>query len=130
MLKLVCKSLVLVLALWAIFLGICAILGIQIYFPFKIAAENQIPYFRMQAVRVAVFITFVYYAITYLLNASKEMYPIHFFKIFIISLGISAIIFTYQYEESIDNYVIGIFFILCGIIFHLASKPNIRKYFS
>ena len=84
----------------------------------------------MQAVRVAVFITFVYYAITYLLNASKEMYPIHFFKIFIISLGITAIIFTYQYEESIDNYVIGIFFIICGIIFHLASKPNIRKYFS
>ena len=121
---------VLVLALWAIFLGVCAILGIQIYFPFKIAAENQIPYFRMQAVRVAVFITFVYYAITYLLNASKEMYPIHFFKIFIISLGISAIIFTYQYQESIDNYVIGIFFIICGIIFHLASKPNIRKYFS
>tara|TARA_Y100000996_G_scaffold415501_1_gene410623 strand:+ start:4531 stop:4923 length:393 start_codon:yes stop_codon:yes gene_type:complete len=130
MLRFISKTLVLVLALWAILLGVCAVLGIQIYFPFTISEENQIPYFRMQAVRIAVFMTFVYYAAMYLVNASKEVYPIHFLKIFMVCLSISSFIFTYQYSASLSNYIIATFFILCGIIFHLVSKPEIKKYFT
>ncbi len=130
MLRFISKTLVLVLALWAILLGICAVLGIQIYFPFTIAEENEIPYFRMQAVRIAVFMTFVYYAYMYLVNAAKEVYPIHFLKIFMISVGISSFIFTYQYSASLSNYIIATFFLLCGLVFHLVSKPEIKKYFT
>lgn len=130
MLRFISKTLVLVLALWAILLGICAVLGIQIYFPFTIAEENEIPYFRMQAVRIAVFMTFVYYAYMYLVNAAKEVYPIHFLKIFMISVGISSFVFTYQYNASLSNYIIATFFLLCGLVFHLVSKPEIKKYFT
>ncbi len=130
MLRLFSKILVMVLALWAIFLGACAVLGIQVYFPFKIAAEDQIPYFRMQSVRISVFMTFVYYACMYLINASKEVYPIHFLKVFMISLGISSFIFTHQYNASLSNYVIATFFFLCGLVFHLVSRPEIKKYFT
>ncbi len=130
MLRLISKTLVLVLALWATLLGVCAILGIQIYFPFNISEENVIPYFRMQAVRVAVFMTFIYYACMYLVNASKEVYPIHFLKVFMISLGTSSFVFTFQYNANFSNYIIAIFFIFCGVVFHLVSKPEIKKYFT
>ena len=130
MLRLFGKTLVLILALWGVLLGICAVLGIQIYFPFSIAEEDQIPYFRMQSVRVAVFMTFAYYAAVYLTNATKEVYPIHFLKIFMLSLGITGCIFTHQADAGFSNYIVALFFFLCGITFHILSKPNIRKYFS
>ena len=57
------------------FLGICAVLGIQIYFPFNIADGEEIPYHRMQSIRVAVFVT-TFYAL-YLINSIREVI-IHF----------------------------------------------------
>ena len=124
------KILVAILALWSIFLGVSSIFGIQIYFPFSISESNQVPYHRMQSIRLAVFITFFYYALLYLINATKEVYPIHFLKVFMLSLGISAFIFTLQADTSLREYVVALFFFLCGLIFHLISRPNIKKYFS
>ena len=124
------KILVLVLSLWALFLGICSILGIQIYFPFIISEENQIPYHRMQSVRVAVFMTFIYYSFIYLMNATKEVYPIHFLKVFMMCFGCSSLVFVYKVNASFSEYLISLFFFLCGAIFHIISKPDIKKYFS
>ena len=130
MLRIISKILVLVLTLFAIFLGICAFLGIQIYFPFNVAEGQEIPYYRMQSVRVAVFITFTYYGYLYLINSIKEVFPIHFLKVFIISFGITSLIFSIKGEEGITEIIIAIFFLICGLIFHLVSKPAIRKYFT
>ena len=94
MLRIIGKLLVLILSLFAIFLGICAVLGIQVYFPFNIAEGEEIPYHRMQSIRVAVFITFTFYGALYLINSIKEVYPIHFLKVFMISFGITSLIFS------------------------------------
>ena len=130
MLRIISKLLVLILTLFAIFLGICALLGIQIYFPFNVAEGKEIPYHRMQSVRVAVFITFSFYGYLYLINSIKEVFPIHFLKVFIISFGITTLIFSIKGEEGIMEVINAIFFLVCGLIFHLVSKPTIRKYFT
>ena len=130
MLRIIGKLLVLILSLFAIFLGICAILGIQIYFPFNIAEGKEIPYHRMQSIRVAVFITFTFYGTLYLINSIKEVYPIHFLKVFMISFGITSILFSYQTQEGIKEIVLAIFYLWCGLVFHLISKPEIKKYFT
>ena len=130
MLHLTGKILVLILSLFSIFLGICAVLGIQIYFPFYIAEGKEIPYHRMQSVRVAVFITFSFYGILYLINSIKEVYPIHFLKVFMISFGITSLIFTYQAEAGIKEIILAIFYLCCGLVFHLISRPAIKKYFT
>ena len=94
MLRAISKLLVLVLTLFSIFLGICALLGIQIYFPFNVAEGKEIPYHRMQSIRVAVFMTFTFYGYLYLINSIKEIFPIHFLKVFMINFGITSLIFS------------------------------------
>ena len=130
MLRLIGKLLVLTLSFFAIFLGICAVLGIQIYFPFNIAEGKEIPYYRMQSVRVAVFITFAYYGILYLINSIKEVYPIHFLKVFMFGFGITSLVFSYQAEAGIKEMILAIFYLCCGLIFHLIARPEMKKYFT
>ena len=130
MLRLIGKLLVLILSIFAIFLGICAVLGIQIYFPFNVAEGEEIPYHRMQSIRVAVFISFTFYGALYLINSIKEVYPIHFLKVFMISFGITSLIFAYQAKVGINEIILAIFYLCCGLVFHLISKPAIRKYFN
>ena len=130
MLRIIGKLLVLILSIFAIFLGICAILGVQIYFPFNIAEGDEIPYHRMQSIRVAVFITFTFYGALYLINSIKEVYPIHFLKVFMISFGITSLVFAYQAEAGIKEIILAIFYLCCGLVFHLISKPEIKKYFT
>ena len=130
MLRIIGKLLVLILSIFAIFLGISAVLGIQIYFPFNIAEGEVIPYHRMQSIRVAVFITFTFYGALYLINSIKEVYPIHFLKVFMISFGITSLVFSYQAEAGLIEITLAIFYLCCGLVFHLISRPEIKKYFT
>ena len=130
MLRIIGKLLVFILSIFAIFLGICAVLGIQIYFPFNVAEGEEIPYHRMQSIRVAVFITFTYYGALYLINSIKEVYPIHFLKVFMISFGITSLVFSYQAEAGAKEIILAIFYLCCGLVFHLISRPEIKKYFT
>ena len=130
MLRVIGKLLVFILSIFAIFLGICAVLGIQIYFPFNVAEGEEIPYHRMQSIRVAVFITFTYYGALYLINSIKEVYPIHFLKVFMISFGITSLVFSYQAEAGAKEIILAIFYLSCGLVFHLISRPAIKKYFT
>ena len=130
MLRIIGKLLVLILSIFAIFLGICAVLGIQIYFPFNVAEGEEIPYHRMQSIRVAVFITFTFYSTLYLINSIKEVYPIHFLKVFMISFGITSLVFSYQAEAGAKEIILAIFYLCCGLVFYLISRPAIKKYFT
>ena len=130
MLRIIGKLLVLTLSVFAVFLGICAILGIQIYFPLNIAEGEEIPYHRMQSIRVAVFVTFTFYGALYLINSIREVYPIHFLKVFMISFGITSLLFSYQAEAGVKEIILAIFYLFCGYVFHLISKPAIKKYFN
>ena len=130
MLRVIGKLLVLILSIFAIFLGISAVLGIQIYFPFNVAEGEEIPYHRMQSIRVAVFITFTFYGALYLINSIKEVYPVHFLKVFMVSFGITSLVFSYQAEAGIKEIILAIFYLCCAVVFHLISRPEIKKYFT
>ena len=84
----------------------------------------------MQSIRVAVFITFTYYGALYLINSIKEVYPIHFLKVFMISFGITSLVFSYQTAAGAKEIILAIFYLCCGLVFHLISKPEIKKYFT
>ena len=84
----------------------------------------------MQSIRVAVFMTFTFYGYLYLINSIKEIFPIHFLKVFMISFGITSLIFSIKGGEGIIEIIIAIFYLMCGLIFYLVSKPEIRKYFT
>ena len=82
-LRFLSKLLIFALALWAVYTSLSAFFGVTIYFPFRIVDEEAIPYHRWQTARIAVFLTFAYYAVMHLIAGSREMYPIQFLETYV-----------------------------------------------
>ena len=105
------------------------IMNIHIYFPLQISEDKQIPYHRMQSVRLAVIICFIYFGIRYLIWNSVKMYPIQFLNIILKSLAASSLFVYFTLQMELREYWFVLFFFIVAIILHFASRPEIRKYF-
>ena len=75
------KILILLLSLAGIVILVGELINVHIYFPLNITENEQIPYYRMQSVRLATIICFVYFGIRYLIWNTAKMYPIQFLNI-------------------------------------------------
>ena len=118
------------LSAWAIYASVSVFFGVNLYFPLVNAEEANIPFHRLQIVRVAVLLTFAYFGIVHLLKGSEPLYPIQFLTVYLKMLVLTAIPICIIYDVVIFEYFVVLFFFLCAIILHLASKPRYRKYFS
>ena len=121
---------IIALAVWAIYVTVTALFGVTVYFPFRVAGAESIPEHRWQSARLAVFVTFAYYAVIHLVNGSHEVYPIHFLKVYLFALtGIGTLVFI-RAGVPLHEYLVPVFFGACSLLLHIASKPRFRKYFS
>ena len=115
-------------------LGIAIILGelfnFHIYFPLNLAENNEIPYHRMQSIRLSLILTFVYFGIRYIFFQTLKMYPIQFLNIYLKSLTLCSLFVFYSFQVELGEYYFVIFFFIVSIILHFASRPEIKKYFS
>ena len=108
-----------------------SLISLRVFFPFEVIQDNELPFYRMQALRLAIFMTFIFYGISYLINATKEVYPLHFLKVFLISFSIGLFVMNLISPDTIfKDYVVTFFILMCCIVFHLISKTQIKKYFS
>ena len=105
------------------------LVNVHIYFPLNISEDEQIPYYRMQSVRLSVIICFVYFGIRYLFWKSVKMYPIQFLNIILKSLAVSSLFVYYTFQMELKEYWFVVFFFIVAAILHFASRPEIRKYF-
>ena len=117
------------LSLWAIYVSVTTLWGVTFYFPFVRAEDSDIPFHRLQTVRIAVLLTFAYFGFVHLIKGSEPLYPIQFLSIFLKFLVISALPIFYLYDAETYNYSVLFFFFVCALILHLASKPKYKKYF-
>ena len=129
-LRFLSKLLIFALALWAVYTSLSAFFGVTIYFPFRIVDEEAIPYHRWQTARIAVFLTFAYYAVMHLTAGSREMYPIQFLETYVKILTVTGAILFYRSGVPAGEYAIVAFFAICSLILHLASRPHFKKYFA
>ena len=115
-------------------LGIAIILGelfnFHIYFPLNLAENNEIPYHRMQSIRLSLILTFVYFGIRYIFFQTHKMYPIQFLNIYLKSLTVCSLFVFYSFQVELREYYFVIFFLVVSIILHFASRPEIKRYFS
>ena len=77
LIRFIAKILIFLFVVWLIFISIAGLLGISIHFPFVITEEGGIPYHRLLSIRIAVFLTLAYYGALYIINKSKEVYPVN-----------------------------------------------------
>ena len=129
-LKLIAKIVIGFLGLWALIISILYIFGTTIYFPFKISGGEEIPYHRLQAVRIAVCITFSYFAFRYLFIEYSKLYPVQFLDIFLKSLTLTSLLIYLNIGVELKEYVLVVFFLICSIITHITSGKKFRKYFN
>ena len=115
-------------------LGIAIILGelfnFHLYFPLNLAENNEIPYHRMQSIRLSLILTFVYFGIRYIFFQTHKMYPIQFLNVYLKSLTLCSLFVFYSFQVELGEYYFVIFFFVVSIILHFASRPEIKKYFS
>lgn len=121
--------LVLGLVLWGAYAILASLVGLNLYFPFAVAAGEDIPYHRWQSVRLALFATFIFYGVMHLLFGSKEVYPVHFLKTYLFTLsGIGTIVFM-QTGVPVTEYLVPAFLFWVAVVLHLSSAPRYRRVF-
>ena len=123
------KIIIILLTLLGITVLIGELFNIHIYFPLNFAENNEIPYNRMQSIRLSLIVTFVYFGIRYIFWQSIKMYPIQFLNIYLKSLAICSLLVFYSFQVEMREYYFVLFFFIVAIILHFASQPEIRKYF-
>mgnify|MGYP001180195955 FL=1 len=128
--KMLSKLVVAILSLWALFIIISEIIGVTVYFPFNFVEKEEIPYHRIQSVRLSVFLTFIYFGLRYIFMQSDKLYPIQFLEIYIKSLTICGLFIFYSLGVELREYYFIFFFFIVSIILHIASRKKIRNYFS
>ena len=126
----IAKLIVGALGIWALFVSCLEIIGITIYFPFTITQGNEIPYHRLLSLRVSIFFTFAYFSLRYIFFESSKLAPIIFLDIYLKALVISGTFIFILNDVWLAEYQMSIIIIIFSIIVHLASRKNIKKYFS
>ena len=130
MARILSKIIVAMLALLAAFIVISEIAGVTVFFPFNFVETVEIPYHRMQAVRLSVFLTFIYFGVLYIFMQSEKLYPIQFLDIYIKSITICSLFIFYSQNVSFREYYFVFFFFVVSVILHFASRKKIRNYFN
>jgi len=125
--KLLAKIVIAVLGLSFLLVSFFEILGTTLYFSFYL--ENEMPYHRLQALRITIFLTFSYFSFRYLIYESVRMYPIQFLDIMLKIYMLTALIIFINNDVEMREYfvIVAIFFI--SIISHIASRPKLRRYY-
>ena len=123
------KLLIVLLTIVGIIILCGEIINVHIYFPLSISENENIPYHRLQSVRLATIISFVYFGIRYLIWNTVKMYPIQFLNIILKSLAVSSLFVYYNSQMELKEYWYVLFFFIVATILHLSSRPEIRKYF-
>tara|TARA_B100000073_G_C23380704_1_gene430912 strand:- start:109 stop:501 length:393 start_codon:yes stop_codon:yes gene_type:complete len=128
--RMLSKLIVALLSLWAAFIIISEIMGVTVYFPFNFVELEEIPYHRIQSVRLSVFLTFIYFGVRYIFMQTDKLYPIQFLDIYIKSLTICGIFVFYSMKVDFREYYFVFFFLVVSVILHFASRRKVRSYFN
>ena len=123
------KLLVAGFVIWLLSIGIMGLFGVSVQFPFTITEEGELPYYRWQGIRLAVFFTLAYFGIQYVLGLSKEVYPISFVKVYLFNMCFFGIILMYRLDVPKEEYLIPAFWLAFLLILNLATTNRYRRLF-
>ena len=129
MLKLVANIVIAFFVLWTLAVSIAEFIGVTIHFPWIIAEVDEIPLYRLQALRIAILLTFAHYGVLHLFGKNQEYLPVHFLNQFLFYLVMSGGIILYKMEVPVQEYGILALFTIVWLLTVIAAKPLIRDYF-
>ena len=117
------KTLLCLIAIWAITIVILGFFDLQIFFPFNLGSAQDIPYHRWQTVRFSTFLTISYFILRFI-SASRPVSALAvldmFFKIMVF---VGAINF-WKADVFWDEFGVLMFFLVISVVLHRAAKVN------
>ena len=120
--------LITLIALWATYVSFEALFGVTIIFPFTFVEAEMVPYHRWQSVRLAVFLTVIYFSVMHLISADREFPSIYFLEIYLKILTIVGIFVFYKAQVIYSEFFVLSFFAFYSIIMHIARKKKYRYF--
>ena len=127
--RLFAKLLVAAMVIWLLSVVICGLLGVSIQFPFTLIEEGEIAYHRWQTIRISLFLTVAYYGLQYVLDLTKQVYPINFVKVFIFNMCIVGLALFYRLDVDREEYLVLAFWLLFLAILNIATTNRYRRLF-
>lgn len=127
--RIIANLVILSLIFWSIYISFMAFYGVTVYFPLIVSEDGEIPFHRLQSMRIGLLLTFSYYGMRHLLKLNNEVYPINFLITYLFFLILSAIFIFYRQEVPFQEYAVIGFFAICLAFCYIASRPLIRDYF-
>ena len=127
--RLFSKLLVIAMVIWLLSVVVCSLFGVSIQFPFTIVEEGEIAYHRLQTLRIALFLTIAYYGLQYVLDLTKEVYPINFVKVYIFNMCIVGLAVFYRLGVDREEYLILAFWLLFLAILNITTTNRYRRLF-
>ena len=127
--RLFAKLLVVAMVIWLLSVVICSLFGVSIQFPFTLVEEGEIAYHRLQTIRIALFLTVAYYGLQYVLDLTKQVYPINFVKVFIFNMCIVGLALFYRLDVDREEYLVLAFWLLFLAILNIATANRYRRLF-
>ena len=120
------KIILTLLAIWGTLVIILGLLKLHIFFPFKIADAEPIPYHRWQSVRFSAFATVIYFIIRYLIGGRPEgaLLVVSVFFRFLILFGA---ILIWQADVDASEWWVLSFFVFVTLLVHKETKENPRQ---
>jgi len=123
------KLLVFLLSLFGAITVISYFFGYSVTFPFSVSEDLYVPEYRLHAIRLATFTTFVYFGFRYLFFGSNKLHPIQFLGVFLFNLGFVGGLCFYVNNVPLNEYYQVPLFIFISLILYNAGKPEFRSYF-
>ena len=128
--RLFAKLLVTAMVIWLLSVVICSLFGVSIQFPFTLVEEGKIAYHRLQTIRIALFLTVAYYGLQYVLDLTKQVYPINFVKVYIFNMCIVGLALFYRLDVDREEYLVLAFWLLFLAILNIATAKRYRRLFN
>ena len=126
--RLLGKTLLLFLIIWALTVSVLSFFGLTIIFPWEISVTGEIPQNRAEVVRISIFLTFSHYGAMHLFKKTRAHLPIHFLSTYLLYLSITSAIICYLRDVEVSEYLIMMFFVVCYLSISILTRPAVKDY--
>ena len=120
---------ILLLTVWCIIVSIAYLMDISVYFPWREVIPDETLINRLEAIRIAVILTFAYFGILHIFGKNVRQYPINFLTVFLFYLVISGTFVAYKYDVLEHEIWVIMAWTTFWLLSYIASKKEIRHYF-
>ena len=127
--SIVASIIIALLTVYSISVVIAYFYNISVTFTFSISNGSYVPEHRLKAMRLSLFLTFIFFSFHYFFYGSKKFYPIQILAVLIFNLTIvGALVFAIEGAKATE-FLHLLFYAPASLILYNATKPNFKNMF-